>query len=843
MEGDHRDKQETLFERAFRERAEESKRRKHKAAIEKEQLANLEFNRVLDANTMNLDIENGHDCMRHPKPFQMFPTGLLKVVSYSNEYGEDDVDGFVIFDTEGAAFEMTVQSISKDTRASYHRDAFWEKHAPEYENHSFEVGVVTHSGYGKAYMLRSDGVTVNPRRKRIITRLGILNAEEELYLRFCTDPGPMLYASFNGGGLVKLPFSPAIVAADYRPVLRVTKPGTALKVQVCSLESPVLSKRKPLRRIFQASSVSDDADCAVICRGRIFLCQRAILSKESPVFRETIEAWRLLIDDETCKSFRDEAIIRMEDGTPEIVEALLQYSHTRDFDSSVDFMALLLLAHKYQISGLVEKCGSDLLEKATAENVQSYVDALRPFEQDWELQPWWTYLRNKIRSGPPLTNVRLRREEPLESIHKAAIPSVDLVETSRNRMIDLPPCCVWEIVSSTDHHTAARASTTCKVFRGIVLNASRMVFARVPERSCCTSTSYQQLLGGRTDVLNWLWEVHSHPQMLDAPRVLIHRVAEVIDVYFTHRMVRKVSVQEVACAAMAEGLFQWFHPTGTCDFMLRLLASIGCVAVNGGYGEGGDYWTCFMVAMSEGRCTVAEIQKLRAFLKSEYALWFSKETALCRVRRIAVATAMSEEAGVCASLLCDFTLTLRWNSEWRWGCDVRVAACALVAFILVDCRYWAVKLRPEDVKKAVDIIRVAEWPENITTCTEQLIEMIRGFKIASTSTNVGGVITQDAKENYKNWKVDYKLFKDDQSWDLGGRVHEVRGLIASLQQVKRRSGLFRFRDFSMLEQHADVWSSYFDGRHFGWGALLGVKLRAVWMHYWIHRFFQRRRGQ
>merc|ERR1712159_622361 len=109
---------------------------------------------------------------------------------------------------------------------------------------------------------------------------------------------------------------------------------------------------------------------------------------------------------------------------------------------------------------------------------------------------------------------------------------------------------------------------------------------------------------------------------------------------------------------MAEALSQWLPPAEACNFMLRLLASIGCVAVDGGYGEGGDYWTCFMVAMTEGRCTVAEVQPLRACLKSEYAFWLSKETALCRVRRIAVATAMSEKAGVCAALLCDFTLTL-----------------------------------------------------------------------------------------------------------------------------------------------------------------------------------------
>jgi len=202
---------------------------------------------------------------------------------------------------------------------------------------------------------------------------------------------------------------------------------------------------------------------------------------------------------------------------------------------------------------------------------------------------------------------------------------------------------------------------------------------------------------------------------------------------------------------------------------------------------------------------------------------------------------MSEEAGVCAALLCDFTLTLRWNSEWTWGCDVRVAACALVAFIVVDCRYWDFKLRPEDLKKAVDIIRVAEWPEKITLCTEQLIEMIRGS--SSVRTNVGGVISEDAKESYKNWKVDYKLFKDGHCWGLGGHVHEVRGLIASLQQVKIRPGLFQFRNFSTLEQHADVWASYFHGDSFQWDSLLDVKLRAVWMHYRIHRLFQRRRGQ
>merc|ERR1719277_2636815 len=113
------------------------------------------------------------------------------------------------------------------------------------------------------------------------------------------------------------------------------------------------------------------ADAVISCGGRSVSVHRAVLAAASPVFERMFEG-----------GMREagQARVEIEDATPEVIEAMLQYIYTAELPASateLEATALFAVAMKYGLTALADEMGSRLLEGLTAENVRARVRAVR----------------------------------------------------------------------------------------------------------------------------------------------------------------------------------------------------------------------------------------------------------------------------------------------------------------------------------------------------------------------------------------------------------------------------------------------------------------------------------
>lgn len=281
----------------------------------------------------------------------------------------------------------------------------------------------------------------------------------------------------------------------------------------------------------------------------------------------------------------------------------------------------------------------------------------------------------------------------------------------------------------------------------------------------------------------------------------------------------------VVSAVLAEALSLWMAPPSICQFTSRFLDSFGDGEVKG-LKQGDDYWSCLMVKLLEkydslngSRSYYSEesLDKVRALARHLYEGegWFSCETGLVHIRRIAAATGLDGRSRDAAMLLHDISIEDRRLQSWER--DVRVAACVLVAYLRQEACGWDAALPQEKYSMAVDILRVAgnptgervpsaRKPYGVISCAERLIECL-GELLQSKDNRVkygsDFKFTFEWCRKYREWEEDKK--SSSFSWDRYACDPPHYGLIASLEQAIPSS--FKLK-YSIIEREAAVWDTW-----------------------------------
>lgn len=211
-----------------------------------------------------------------------------------------------------------------------------------------------------------------------------------LRLQYCRNPAPRLSGSVAGADFVELKFASPIPALDYYPCILLFK-TTCIQVAV----------DKPQKRLCTAlARMWDDrnfTDAEIVCSGTVFPVHRAVLAAESPVFAAAFTGQ--MQEASTCR-------LDIKDASAEATEALLKYIYTGQLDLKLA-ADVLPLAHCYQLLQLAHRCGEQMLETVTSENVVCVMRALRALREDVYMAPLWKRALLKLDDDKALRHAAL----------------------------------------------------------------------------------------------------------------------------------------------------------------------------------------------------------------------------------------------------------------------------------------------------------------------------------------------------------------------------------------------------------------------------------------------------
>jgi len=214
----------------------------------------------------------------------------------------------------------------------------------------------------------------------------------------------------------------------------------------------------------------------------------------------------------------------------------------------------------------------------------------------------------------------------------------------------------------------------------------------------------------RAILVDWLWRVHGHNQVLNPPECLMHRVVDIIDMYLAKNVLAsRKDLQRVGCAAMAEALSQWCPSSKMDIFSHRLVRAFGGIAVNAGLTNGDDYWTYLMAGMSDDAYTPAQVEEMRKPMSADCRLLSNRLTALCHIQHLAAAhhPRLVEETRLSSMLLCDYMLLeLRFRS---YEPKVRAVACVVVSLTVsltgLECSHQLPRVSGEQETSRDELLR------------------------------------------------------------------------------------------------------------------------------------------
>uniref|UniRef100_A0A7S0FPG3 BTB domain-containing protein n=1 Tax=Pyrodinium bahamense TaxID=73915 RepID=A0A7S0FPG3_9DINO len=225
-----------------------------------------------------------------------------------------------------------------------------------------------------------------------------LGLNEVLHLRYSRGPPPALSASLDGVTFKALPIE--LSPGDYRPFVSLHTMSD-VSVQIDAPISATLPHAATCRKTMNERLWRDRlfTDCTVTCGASEFRCHRAILANASDVWRTAFEG-----------SFIEgrDARLSIDDAEPLVVEALLKYAYTCEFDFD-DAAAALPLAHRYEISSLVTTCARQLLENVTVDNVARIASTLNAYLEHEGVAKVWPRLLDIIGSDQDLLDAAMRR--------------------------------------------------------------------------------------------------------------------------------------------------------------------------------------------------------------------------------------------------------------------------------------------------------------------------------------------------------------------------------------------------------------------------------------------------
>jgi len=270
-----------------------------------------------------------------------------------------------------------------------------------------EVNVNTRSLFATGgYFVFADGLRLYGEGKIINTSTGLtqscVGVGQEFRLFYSPTPVPTLRVSVNGSGFVTLPFQ--VFGGDYRPCVQFDKEDTVLEILKVYPDFDLLEHRTKRSKTMLGEMWQDCAfsDCTVYCGDNSLRCHRVVLSTASPV-------WRAALD----SKFREgcDAAIHIDDAEPSVVKSLVRYAYTSCVEEA-DVAALMPLAHRYDMPGLVALCGNALLDNLAVENVAQTVYLINRFKDHEEVNPLWQRLVLKVHLDAKLCEAALTAVRP-----------------------------------------------------------------------------------------------------------------------------------------------------------------------------------------------------------------------------------------------------------------------------------------------------------------------------------------------------------------------------------------------------------------------------------------------
>jgi len=196
-----------------------------------------------------------------------------------------------------------------------------------------------------------------------------------------------LYFALEGHSPALVPVT--IPTAEYRPCISIPD---SLRFSV-AVDAPS-RKRKRDEEEVRAVKINKSlwaerkfTDATVVCGEQSFPVHRCVLAASSLFFARAFEG-----------SMKEsvEARVVIKDADAGCVEVLLSYLYTGQIDGCINAAALLPVAHRLEVSALVEHCAAALAWEINSENIVSTVAALRPYMDNPAVKPHWDVIASCI---------------------------------------------------------------------------------------------------------------------------------------------------------------------------------------------------------------------------------------------------------------------------------------------------------------------------------------------------------------------------------------------------------------------------------------------------------------
>jgi hypothetical protein len=185
---------------------------------------------------------------------------------------------------------------------------------------------------------------------------------------------------------------------EWRPAIIFDRGGILVNIHVRA------SARTHKQEIALSAKLWDDhrrpySDATVVAKGgKTFQVHRNVLATASPLFKQQFE--ELERKEEPSKiEFAEE---------PNVVECVLRHCYN-GFGPDEDAIAVIPVAFRYGLYGLVEMCGKSVSTSLNAANAAGAVTALRLVKDQPQMAKVWEDVERKIRNDPEILSALMNK--------------------------------------------------------------------------------------------------------------------------------------------------------------------------------------------------------------------------------------------------------------------------------------------------------------------------------------------------------------------------------------------------------------------------------------------------
>ena len=190
----------------------------------------------------------------------------------------------------------------------------------------------------------------------------------------------------------------------YRPWISLIGPNAfrVIMVNLGGKKRDVADELPPAKLAKTLWTEKKFADAVVISGDREIPVHRCFLAAALPFFERAFEG-----------SMREASTARVTliESDPDSVEAMLSYLYTGVVDNcaEADPTKLLPLAHRLEVSDLVEYSAASLAQGLAPQNIARTVDVMRPYKDDPIVQPHWATIVKTMQTNELLIRALLDR--------------------------------------------------------------------------------------------------------------------------------------------------------------------------------------------------------------------------------------------------------------------------------------------------------------------------------------------------------------------------------------------------------------------------------------------------